>query len=44
MGERKGMRKIVPELNPPFGLDCVEERREVSSLRSRDMERFRQGE
>lgn len=42
--ERKGMSKNAPELNPPFGLDCVEERREVSNLRSRDVEWFRQGE
>jgi hypothetical protein len=41
---KKGMRKNAPELNPPFGPDCVEERREVSNLRSRDVEWFKQGE
>jgi hypothetical protein len=34
------MRGNAFELNPTFGLDCVEERREVSSLKSRDLERF----
>jgi hypothetical protein len=38
------MRGNAFELNPTFGLDCVEERREVSNLRSRDLERFELGE
>lgn len=32
------------ELNPTFGLDCVEEKREVSNLRFKDLERFGLGE
>ena len=43
-GENKRMRGNAFELNPTFGLDCVEQRREVSSLRSRDLERFELGE
>ena len=38
------MRGNAFELNPTFGLDCVEQRREVSSLRSRDLEWFELGE
>jgi hypothetical protein len=40
---REGSRN-ASELNPTFGLDCVEERREVSYLRSEDWKWFRPGE
>lgn len=40
----KRRRRNASELNPTFGLDCVEERREVSNFRSEDLEWFKLGD